>query len=1099
MLTLCRNKIKELASVETVYLRGLDYYTRERVKNFHYSPEKLLIQATVSGSKNYQVRIEFYDSGDVADYQCTCPAYEQYDGACKHIIAVLLKALDISGNGTPGESPVITGMNQPVSNAIPRPLVIYSDTRPREDPQLAISKAMVAGLVQKSNPNEAGELVHLEVTLHLIPTTRNLPFFELKIGRQRLYVVKNIADLMEAMLNYRDFYFGKIFTLQPSRQHFLPPEQRFIQFLLDVYQDERSKNFFYSAIFAKHNFELNPSQFKHFLEIAPELEQAYWIKNYDTPPVPIQICREPLPISLQLSQGQEHLQLGLVTPEPLYQLTFCRGIFVCGDRFFIPPPSFLAPLQPVLDAFTKVPVKQLPLTDDDAATLISEAAPVIRETCGLEIAPEVEHRLHREPLTISVWLDKYESGISAKVLFKYGETIEINPLKSSHYQNEEKLLLRDKTNETHFLERLSDIGFMAGDERYLLLDETQIYRFLKDTLPEILENAEVYRSEVFDSFRVKKPPRFSGAIRLNEASDLLEISFQMEDLPETELPELLAALREKRKYFRLKSGAFMSLDEPETLAAGQFFDELGLSGAELQKKLVELPKYRALYLEQALKGYGRERFHLNNAFKQLIRDVKEPQDMEWPIPEHLTGILRDYQKTGFKWLKTLSNYGFGGILADDMGLGKTLQIIALVNAEYPETRLPSLVIAPSSLLYNWREEIVRFAPELPTLILDGQKPERLQLMAQVPEYAFVITSYPLIRRDIEEMKDLQFAFCFLDEAQNIKNPATINAKSVKQIKARRYFAITGTPIENTLTELWSIFDFIMPGYLYSHHKFQSRFETPAVRNNDAETLEDLGRHIRPFILRRLKKEVLAELPEKIETKLACEMTTEQKKVYLAYLARARDEFESEIATSGFQKSQIKILALLTRLRQICCHPSLFLEDYHGGSGKLELLLEVIQDCLSGGHRILLFSQFVSMLNIIETQLHQDETRLFRIDGQTPPEDRLKLVNDFNQGGAEVFLISLKAGGTGLNLTGADTVIHYDPWWNPAVEDQATDRAYRIGQKNAVQVFKLVTYGAIEEKIYAMQQRKKELVDAVIQPGENMLGKMTLEEIRNLFE
>jgi SNF2 family DNA or RNA helicase len=229
------------------------------------------------------------------------------------------------------------------------------------------------------------------------------------------------------------------------------------------------------------------------------------------------------------------------------------------------------------------------------------------------------------------------------------------------------------------------------------------------------------------------------------------------------------------------------------------------------------------------------------------------------------------------------------------------------------------------------------------------------------------------------------------------------------------------------------------------------------------------------------------------------MTTEQKKVYLAYLARARDEFESEIATSGFQKSQIKILALLTRLRQICCHPSLFLEDYHGGSGKLELLLEVIQDCLSGGHRILLFSQFVSMLNIIETQLHQDETRLFRIDGQTPPEDRLKLVNDFNQGGAEVFLISLKAGGTGLNLTGADTVIHYDPWWNPAVEDQATDRAYRIGQKNAVQVFKLVTYGAIEEKIYAMQQRKKELVDAVIQPGENMLGKMTLEEIRNLFE
>lgn len=1100
-MKLSRNKIKELASAGPVYFRGLDYYTRGRVKNFRYSPEKLLIQSIVSGSENYQVRIELYDDGDVAGYQCTCPAYGLYDGACKHVIAVLLKALDKFDNGTITEPYPLPGIDQPAPKSGPgtRAGIVHSGVDPWEDPRLALSKSMVASLIKKSNLHEAEEPVHLEVTLHLIPSNRSLPYFELKIGRQRLYVIKDMAELLEAILNHRELYFGKTFTFQPSRQHFLPPEQRFVQFLLEVYQDERSKNFFYSTIFAKHNLELSPSQFKRFLDIAPELEQAYWIKNYETPPIPIQVCREPLPLTLKLSQGKEHLELELQTPELFYELAFCRGIFVCGDRFFIPPPNFLSPIQPVLESFSKISVKQLPLSDDDAATLISEAAPTIREACRLEIAPEVERRLHQEPLTISVWLDKYESGISAKVLFKYGETIEINPLKSYPYQNEETLLLRDKTAEVRFLERLTGIGFRPGVESYLLLDETQIYRFLQKTLPEILENAEVYHSQSFDNLKIKKPPRFSGAIRLDEASDLLEISFQMEELPETELPELLAALREKRKYFRLKTGAFIPLDEPETLAAGQFLNELGLSGANLQNKLVELPKYRALYLERVLREYGRERFHLNNTFKQLIHDVKEPQDMEWPIPERLTGILRDYQKTGFKWLRTLSHYGFGGVLADDMGLGKTLQIITLVHAEYPETRLPSLVIAPSALVYNWREEIVRFAPELPVLILDGQKPERLQLLANAAEYAFVITSYPLIRRDIEEMKDLQFAYCFLDEAQNIKNPATINAKSVKQIKARHYFAVTGTPIENSLTELWSIFDFIMPGYLYSHHQFQSRFETPAVRNNDAGALEDLGRHIRPFILRRLKKDVLAELPEKIETKLACEMTTEQKKVYLAYLAKARDEFETEIAAAGFEKSQIKILALLTRLRQICCHPSLFLEDYHGGSGKLDLLEEVIQDSLSGGHRILLFSQFVSMLDIIEIRLRRDKTRLFRIDGQTPPEDRLKLVNDFNKGDTEVFLISLKAGGTGLNLTGADMVIHYDPWWNPAVEDQATDRAYRIGQKKAVQVFKLVTHGAIEDKIYAMQQRKKELVDAVIQPGENILGKMTLEEIRGLFE
>lgn len=1102
MLMLSRNQIKELASGGPVYFRGLDYYTRGRVKSFRFSPEKLLIQAVVSGSENYQVRIELYDDGDVADYQCTCPAYEQYDGACKHIIAVLLKALDKSVNITPDELHAIPGMmkqSTTIPNTISRAGIVYSGNGSREDPRLSLSKAMVAALIKKSTTNEAKEPVHLEVTLHLNPTARSLPYFELKIGQQRFYVVKNIAELMEAILSHRDLYFGKSFTFQPSRQHFLPPEQQFMQFLLEAYQDERSKNFFYSTIFAKHNLELNPSQFKRFLELAPELEHVNWIKKHDSPPIPVEVCRDPLPVTLRLSQGEEHLQLTLETPEPLYELAFCQGIFVCGDRFFIPPPASLAPLQPILDAFSKSPGKQLPLADDDAATLISDAALVIRETCRLDIAPEVEQRLRREPLTISVWLDRYENGITAKVLFKYGETIEINPLKTLHYLNDDKLLLRDKSLENRLLEQLTNSGFLAGNESYQLSGETKIYRFLRDTLPEILEYAVIFRSESFDSLRIKKLPRLSGAIRLDETSDLLKISFQIDDLPEAELPELLAALREKRKYYRLKSGAFIPLDEAETLAAGQFFAGLGLNDADLLKEMVELPKYRALYLERALREYGRERFHFNTAFKQLIRDVKDPQDMDWPIPEHLNGILRDYQKTGFKWLKTLSHYGFGGILADDMGLGKTLQIITLVTTEYPENRLPSLVIAPSSLVYNWREEIARFAPELPVLILDGQKPERLKLLAEVPQYAFVITSYPLIRRDIEEMKQLQFAYCFLDEAQNIKNPATINAKSVKQIRARRYFAVTGTPIENSLTELWSIFDFIMPGYLYSHHQFQSRFEIPAIRKNDTLALEDLGRHIRPFILRRLKKDVLTELPEKIETKLACEMRLEQKKIYLAYLARARDEFEAEIVTSGFQNSRIKILALLTRLRQICCHPSLFLENYHGGSGKLELLRELIQDSLSAGHRILLFSQFVSMLDIIETQLHRDKIRFYRIDGSTPPEDRLNRVNDFNKGGAEVFLISLKAGGTGLNLTGADTVIHYDPWWNPAVEDQATDRAYRIGQKNSVQVFKLVTHGAIEEKIYAMQQKKKELVDAVIQPGENMLGKMTLEEIRSLFE
>jgi len=326
----------------------------------------------------------------------------------------------------------------------------------------------------------------------------------------------------------------------------------------------------------------------------------------------------------------------------------------------------------------------------------------------------------------------------------------------------------------------------------------------------------------------------------------------------------------------------------------------------------------------------------------------------------------------------------------------------------------------------------------------------------------------------------------------------LNAKAVKRIKALSYFALTGTPIENTLTELWSIFDFVMPGYLRSHKVFTSRFEIPIVKNGDTAARQELTRHIKPFLLRRMKKAVLKELPEKIESKIVTEMTVEQAKLYEACLLQARTELETELQLSGFEKSQIKILALLTRLRQLCCHPSLFLENYQGGSGKLEALEEMLQDAISGGHRILLFSQFTSMLQLIRQQLDSAGIACHYLDGATPAQERIRLVHAFNAGEKNVFLLSLKAGGTGLNLTGADMVIHYDPWWNPAVEEQATDRAYRIGQNNSVQVLKLITKDTIEEKIYLLQQKKKELIDTLIQPGETVITKLTEAEIRELF-
>ncbi|MCL6589686.1 MAG: DEAD/DEAH box helicase [Firmicutes bacterium] len=1097
MLNISMSEIQELASSGQVFSRGMDYCQSGLVKKFHYDPDEWLIEATVSGGQNYRVSIELDEDGGVDDYFCDCPAYYQYDGACKHIVAVLLEALDQSSlPGLTKKSVATAPRNRQLQLIKPAPA-------PQPDPRLGVSSKLIANLIQNTKASTHREQISLEVTLFLDPhNAYTLPYLNLKIGQERLYVVKKIGELLETILYQRELYFGKTFIFQPAAQKFSVAAERLVDFLIEIYWDE-NKNPYYPQVISAQQVELNSSRLKRFLEIAAGLEQAFWRQGYNGPLVPIRVAHEALPLSLQLMQGKDHLELSLDLPEPFYELPVAPGIFIGGGRFFIPPPATLRPLRPVLESFGKFTAQnpaRLPLKDEDAVKFLTEAAPAIQDYCRIKVAPEVERRLHKEPLTITLWLDRYGKGISAKVLFQYGENIQINPLSQAFYSsNPDLLLLRENARENNFLSQLTAAGFVAADGCYRLMDEERIYVFLREILPNLLETTEIYRSEAFGKLRIQRTPRLSGAIRLNETTDLLEVSFQLDDLTEDDLQDFFTALQEKKKFYRLKSGAFIPLDQPETIAAGKLLDQLGLNGKNLQKNLVSLPKYRALYLDRAVHDYGRERFNLNPGFKQLVNAVKELREIEIEVPKNLDGMLRDYQKTGFKWLKTLSYYGLGGILADDMGLGKTLQIIALVSSEYPARQMPSLVIAPTSLVYNWQAEIEKFAPDLSVLILDGQKTERVRLLEEVTGYAFVITSYSLIRRDIDEIKEIQFAYCFLDEAQHIKNPETINAKSVKQIKAQRYFAVTGTPVENSLTELWSIFDFVMPGYLYSHHKFQERFEKPVIKNNDSAALEDLGQHIRPFILRRLKKEVLTELPEKIETKLICEMTGGQKKVYAAYLAQARQEFETEIQKNGLEKSRIKILALLTRLRQICCHPALFLEDYHGGCGKLELLQEILDSSLAGGHRILLFSQFVTMLDLIANELKKKSIRYFRIDGQTPAEERLKQVTAFNKGGAEVFLISLKAGGTGLNLTGADMVVHYDPWWNPAVEDQATDRAYRIGQTSAVQVFKLVTQGAVEEKIYALQQKKRELVDAVIQPGENLLGKMTLAEIRGLFE
>ena len=437
------------------------------------------------------------------------------------------------------------------------------------------------------------------------------------------------------------------------------------------------------------------------------------------------------------------------------------------------------------------------------------------------------------------------------------------------------------------------------------------------------------------------------------------------------------------------------------------------------------------------------------------------------------------------------------------GFGKTVQMLSvIVDYAKKEERKASLVVSPSSLTLNWQNEAKKFTNELKTAVIRGTLQERKRIIEEIDKYDLVITSYDLLKRDIEiyKEKDYKFKYIIADEAQYLKNSNTKNAKAIKQIKAETRYALTGTPIENSLAELWSIFDFIMPGYLFTYRKFKNIYETPIVKENDEKAMQKLKMLIEPFILRRNKKEVLKELPEKTVTVLNNEMNEEQKNIYLTYLLRAKQEIAEKIEIDGYEHSQMQILAALTRLRQICCHPSLFMEGYKEGSSKLEQCIEIIAEAIEAGHKILLFSGYTSMFEIIEKELKKKNIKYFKLTGATKVDERMKMVDEFNENQeVKLFLISLKAGGTGLNLTGADMVIHYDPWWNISTENQATDRAYRIGQKNNVQVYKLITKNSIEEKIYELQEKKAQLADNMLDTKTTFINKFSKEEIMRLFE
>jgi len=725
--------------------------------------------------------------------------------------------------------------------------------------------------------------------------------------------------------------------------------------------------------------------------------------------------------------------------------------------------------------------------------VISELLPALERAGTVTIDGALAERIVRRELKARAYFDREDRAVVCRMTFLYGDE-EIDPfapVRARTIDDERVIMLRDSAGERRALDQLAAAGFRMQKGRVILSGQEMIYRFLTEGIYELQKAAEVYCSDEFRKMTPRRP-RFTGMLRMQEGA--LQLQMQENGEPAPEILAILQALRDKKKYFRLKDGTFLDLtdmDEWQELAEAAVGAkaEQEEDDERMGRGVVEIESFRAAYMMSLLEGGVP--VEADSSVRHLVSSMGEEGE---PCPEPIAGMLRPYQMRGFMWLQALDRLSMGGVLADDMGLGKTLQVIALLvwARRREEGGRPSIVVAPTSLVYNWMAEIRRFAPELRIAVSEGTQQSRAQTIANLAKsdcgVDVYITSYPLIRRDISQLSHIDFRFAILDEAQNIKNAMSVGAGAVKQLRARTRFALTGTPMENHPGELWSIFDFVLPGYLLSFAQFMHRFGA-------GEETDVLRRRIRPFLLRRLKGDVLTELPEKNEIVMTADMTEEQRRVYQASLLRLRPQVEGLLGG----RNRIEVLAAITELRQICGHPSLVLEDYAASSGKLDMLLDILPGALEAGHRALIFSQFTRMLRIVQRRLEAAGIECLYLDGETPPKRRMELVDQFNGGTGQVFLISLKAGGSGLNLVGADTVIHFDPWWNPAAEDQATDRAHRIGQKNTVNVIRLITRGSIEEQVVRLGERKREMFDQMITAGEAMPTQLTAEDIRALFE
>ena len=1092
--------------------RAIDYRVNGKVKItkvIYEDSENFELRSVVEGNyDNYNVYIKIEDD-EINNITCECQDYQNHYGACKHIVATMMEftnnqeyinLFDVSSRSKKGDTAETT--------------FIKKDTETEKN---RIFKQLINAFYNNGEKVVKKDVANISL-LHTVSIEPKIIYhrftkelkIEFKIGNKQLYVLKDLPAFYNRMLNGALYKYGAKLEFVHTEEAFEEKSIPLLRYILKYaeiikYTNEASIGYgSYARTMSDRYITVSNSGMDELFEALKG--QSVEFQNEMMGSEKVYFEENEPNINFDIQKVDENTFKIVPHEIDVYEYEVIRGkdyiYFLYKDVLYRCSKDFEDTVLRLLSVFKNNYTSQIEFSKKDLPNVFSVVYPKLKENLSLEQLGENEvDKYVPKELFVKVFLDVTEENyIVADIRFIYGD-FEFNPL-----LQDEVNVPRNIVSENEVLETFLNTGFMLDKEnaRLILVNEEQIYSFLSSEIESYMQRFEVLATDAFKKKEIREPKIETLGVRTQ--NNLLDIDFSHIDFDLSELNDIMDKYRLKKKYHRLKDGSFLKLEENETMNfIESITDSIDIDYEQIQKGELHLPLYRSMYLERLLKNMNGMGVSKSTEYKEFINSIDSKKvDSDVSIPQGLNIDLRNYQKTGFKWLSLLDKYGLGGILADDMGLGKTAQMLAVIVSyvEENEKSKPSMVVCPSSLSLNWYNEIQKFAPNLNSLVIHGTSEERSRQIKEIEKYNVVITSYDLLKRDIDiyEEINIEFKYVIADEAQYIKNNNTQNAKAIKKICSETRYALTGTPIENSLSELWSIFDFIMPGYLFRYKKFKELYEVPIAKDNDENCMNKLKMLIEPFVLRRIKKDVLTELPDKTITVLNNEMQGEQLKLYASYVTSAKKEAVREINENGFERSQIKILALLMRLRQICCHPSLFLQNYNGESSKLKQCIEVVKDAVQSGHKILLFSGYTSMFEILEKELKKEGITYFKLTGQTKVGDRIKLVDEFNSNdNIKVFLISLKAGGTGLNLIGADMVIHYDPWWNLSAENQATDRTYRIGQKRNVQVYKLITKNSIEEKIYELQQRKAKLADSMLSTEQTFISQLSKDDIMNLFE